>query len=89
MKISMAPLALWPPVRTLACLAAVVACVAGCSVLDDLANAPAYNPYTLYLTDSKPLNVRTELVERYACASRQPLMCTRSSRLSATTDCHC
>jgi hypothetical protein len=61
----------------------------GCSVLDGAALAPKYNPYTYYLTSPQPVHVRTDYMDRYACAAETPLVCECVGRISSECICRC
>ncbi len=66
----------------LAPVCAALLAVSGCSVTP----GQQFDPYTLYLTTPAPVQVRAELLDRYACANQAPLACECVSRLS---DCQC
>jgi hypothetical protein len=86
---------LWATARPVAQLFAIVVAVssAGCSVLDGAATgaatAPKYNANTLYLTSPRPVTVRTDYMDRYACAAAKPLVCECTSRIVSECTCRC
>jgi hypothetical protein len=76
--------------RPLARLAAIVLAVgSGCSALDGAGFAPKYDPYKLYLTTPAPVRIRSEYIDRYACAAETPLACECLGRISGECTCRC
>lgn len=65
-------------------LCVALSALCGCAAFD----AP-YDPYTLYLTTPSPARVRTDYLDRYACANGAPLQCVCMSRLGSECDCRC
>jgi hypothetical protein len=42
-----------------------------------------------YFLDSKPQQVRRDVINRYACLTGSPLICQCTSRFSGNCDCQC
>ena len=75
--------------KSLLAALSIVLCASGCSAFDNLATAPRYDPYTLYLRNGMPVRARTEMLDRYACLSGAALQCRCYSRLAESCDCQC
>lgn len=75
--------------RPFALIGALALALCGCSALDTLSAAPQRNPYTLYLKPASVTLVRTDMRDRYACASGVPLTCHCTSRLGGDCECRC
>ena len=77
--------------RALAQAGAFAFALSGCSALDTLSATPQpqRNPYTLYLKPASMTVVRTDMRDRYACASGVPLTCQCTSRLGGDCECRC
>lgn len=60
--------------------------LSGCSVVEKMTSGPAYDPYTLYLTNGMPVRVQNKHLDRYACAAYIPIVCECSGRAHKTCD---
>jgi hypothetical protein len=53
-------------------------------------NGPVYaDPSKIYLRGALPMQVQTEYLDYYACATGGPVMCECFGRVTSTCDCHC
>jgi hypothetical protein len=77
------------PILLLARLSTILLALSGCSALDSMSLSPQRDPYTLYLKPASVALVRTEMRDRYACASGVPLTCQCTSRLGGDCECRC
>jgi hypothetical protein len=75
--------------KSLSSSLAALVLLSGCSVLDNLATAPKYDPYTLYLGNGTPVRARSDILDRYACRSGAPLVCQCWGGLNAFCECVC